>query len=180
MRESVIPSAVRTPVPASGEEFRTLMSGFPTGVAVVTATGPDGERWGMTCSSLCGVSLEPPVLLVCLRTGSPTLDAVLGSGSFAVNLLHAGARRTAELFASGDPDRFGKVVCTADTQAAGPHLADDAHTVADCAVLSARPVGDHVPVYGVVRRVTRRGDRVPLLYGLRGFRAWPEGPPDRG
>ncbi|UUU22860.1 flavin reductase family protein [Streptomyces sp. DSM 40750] len=167
-------STIGTPVSATPDDFRTLMSGFPTGVAVVTATDTDGAQRGMTCSSLCGVSLEPPVLLVCLRGGSPTLDAVLCSGAFAVNLLHADARPTAELFASGDPHRFGKVPWEAGPQAAGPHLVRDAHTVADCGVLSAQPVGDHVTVYGEIRRVTRRGDRIPLLYGLRQFRPWPE------
>lgn len=167
-------STTRTPAPATPDEFRTLMSGFPTGVAVVTATDSTGAPRGMTCSSLCGVSLEPPVLLVCLRAGSPTLEAVLGSGAFAVNLLSAGARPTAELFASGDPHRFGKVPWEAGPPAAGPHLVRDAHTVADCGVRSQQAVGDHVTVYGEIRRVTRRGDRVPLLYGLREFRPWRE------
>lgn len=167
-------STIRTELLATPDAFRTLMSGFPTGVAVVTTTDAAGVQRGMTCSSLCGVSLEPPVLLVCLRAGSPTLEGVLDSRTFAVNLLHADARPTAELFASGDAQRFTKVAWQADPQAAGPHLVRDAHTVADCAVLSAQPVGDHVTVYGEIRRVTRRGDRIPLLYGLRQFRPWPE------
>ncbi|GGQ17952.1 flavin reductase family protein [Streptomyces roseolilacinus] len=169
-------SATRIPVTATPDEFRTLMSGFPTGVAVVTAALPDGSPRGMTCSSVCGVSLEPPVLLVCLRQGGPTLEAVLAGGAFAVNLLHAAARPTAELFASGDPQRFRKVAWEAGAEAGGPHLTGAAHTVADCAVALAQPVGDHVAVYGEVRRVTRRGDPVPLLYGLRQFRTWPAAP----
>jgi flavin reductase (DIM6/NTAB) family NADH-FMN oxidoreductase RutF len=167
-------SNIRTPAPATPDEFRTLMSGFPTGVAVVTATDSAGVPRGMTCSSLCGVSLDPPVLLVCLRAGSPTLEAVMGSGTFAVNLLNAEARPTAELFASGDPHRFGKVPWEAGPLAAGPHLVRDAHTVADCAVSWQHTVGDHVTVYGEIRQVTRRGDCVPLLYGLREFRPWQE------
>lgn len=170
MNESTIPAQVSV----TPDEFRTLMSGFPTGVAVVTATDTVGVERGMTCSSLCGVSLEPPVLLVCLRAGSPTLEAVLGRGTFAVNLLRADARPTAELFASGDPHRFDEVLWETGPGAAGPHLLRDAHTVADCGVRSAQPVGDHVAVYGEIRRVTRRGDRIPLLYGLRQFRPWPE------
>lgn len=170
-------SATRAAVTATPDDYRTLMSGFPTGVAVVTAALPDGTPRGMTCSAVCGVSLEPPVLLVCLRRGSPTLEAVLSSGGFAVNLLHAAARPTAELFASGDPGRFLKVAWEADGEAAGPHLTGAAHTVADCGVALAQPVGDHVTVYGAVRRVTRRGDQVPLLYGLRQFRTWPAAAP---
>lgn len=171
--------AIRTPpsaphATASAEEFRAMMSGFPSGVTVVTAHNGDATPRGMTCSSVCSVSLEPPVLLVCLRYGSPTLDAVLTSGAFAVNLLHAGARRTAELFASGHQRRFDLVPWESGTPAAGPHLVADAHTVADCAVLLTQRIGDHMTVYGRALRVTGLADRLPLLYGLRQFRGWPE------
>ncbi|MEU0743775.1 flavin reductase family protein [Streptomyces sp. NPDC006134] len=152
------------------------MSGFPTGVSVVSATGPQGVPRGMTCSSVCSVSVEPPVLLVCLRDESPTLDTVLRSGSFAVNLLHAGARECAQLFASGNPHRFKLVPWECDSLAAGPHLVADAHTVADCEVVLTQRMGDHVTVYGEVRRVTGRAEREPLLYGLRRFHSWP--PPE--
>ncbi|MGW7418195.1 flavin reductase family protein [Streptomyces sp. NPDC054863] len=166
-------SAVEISTAAAPEEFRTMMSGFPTGVSVVTTTDQDGARRGMTCSSVCSVSLEPPVLLVNLRCGSPTLDAVLASGAFAVNLLHAGAQETAVLFASGNQRRFDMVAWEAGPGAAGPHLTRDAHTVADCEVLLTQRVGDHMTVYGRVRRVTGRGEKSPLLYGLRQFRSWP-------
>src|SRR5439155_979792 len=49
------------------DRFRAMMSAFPTGVAVVTTTDADGRPHGMTCSSVCSVTLEPPTLLVCLR-----------------------------------------------------------------------------------------------------------------
>lgn len=166
-------SAVRTPAVAAPEDFRTMMSGFPTGVTVVTATDESGAQRGMTCSSVCSVSLSPPVLLVCLRYGSPTLDAVLDSGAFAVNLLHSGARATAELFASGDPRRFETTPWESGPEAAGPHLTGDAHTVADCAVMLEQRVGDHMVVYGTVRRVSRLGEVAPLLHGLRQFHGWP-------
>ncbi len=171
-------SAIRTPAAVSPDEFRTLMSGFPTGVSVVTATDPEGAPRGMTCSSVCSVSLDPPVLLVCLRYESPTLDAVLRSGAFAVNLLHAGARESAELFASGNPHRFKLVPWECDKEAAGPHLVADAHTVTDCEVVLTQRMGDHVTVYGEARRVIRRAEPWPLLYGLRQFHAWPPRPED--
>lgn len=93
-------------VTSTPSDFRTFMSGFPSGVAIVTSLDDAGRPWGMTCSALCSVTVEPPTLLVGMRAESPTLKAVLRSGQFAVNLLHAEGRGTAELFASGDPDRF--------------------------------------------------------------------------
>lgn len=157
------------------------MSLFPTGVAVLGAVDGDGRPWGMTCSSLCSVCLDPPTLLVCVRSGSPTLDAVEKSGAFSVNLLHEDARDVAELFASGDPERFGKVAWgLPDALAGGPHLHDHALAVGDCRVGEVRRVGDHTVVFGRVVRVGvgARGERAwraPLLYGLRRYAAWPAG-----
>ncbi|MDW4905797.1 flavin reductase family protein [Streptomyces sp. ADMS] len=156
-------------------DFRTMMAGFPTGVTVVTTAGRDGVPWGMTLTSLCSVSLEPPVLLVCMRLGSPTLDAVLESRRFVVNLLHSGARTTAELFASGAPDRFERVAWRTDENTSGPHLVQAAHTIADCSVTAHHLVGDHMVIMGGVTGVCGlEGDRPPLLYGLRRFATWPE------
>ncbi|MFF4016237.1 flavin reductase family protein [Streptomyces sp. NPDC001843] len=166
--------AVRTPpVPQTTPGgFRAMMSGFPTGVCIVTCTALDGTPRGMTCSSLCSVSVAPPTLLVCLRDGSPTLRGILDSGRFAVNLLHDGAREAAELFASGDPRRFQLLPWEQPPGTAGPHLVRDAHTVADCDVALTQKMGDHVTVFGEARDIRQQQPRPPLLYGLRQFRSW--------
>jgi flavin reductase (NADH) len=151
-----------------------LMAQFPTGVAVVTSVDEAGRPWGMTCSSLCSVTLRPPTLLVCLRNGSPTLAAVLDRQTFAVNLLHDDAQPVAELFASGAPDRFDLIRWELDGDAGGPHLCQDAHAIADCKVTTVEPVGDHVVVFGEAYQVTAEHEtRSPLLYGRRGFHPWP-------
>ncbi|MEV1025797.1 flavin reductase family protein [Streptomyces sp. NPDC050264] len=158
---------------AASDDFRTMMSSFPTGVAVVAAEDLDGTPRGMTCSSVCSVALDPPTLLVCLRAGSPTLQAVLASGEFTVNLLHEDARGVAELFASGDPERFRVTPWERTADGAGPHLPRDAHTIADCTVSLTHRTGDHVTVFGHVRGISRPSGRPPLLYGLRRFATWP-------
>lgn len=152
--------------------FRALMSTFPTGVVVVTATGAGGEPWGMTCSSLCSVTLRPPTLLVCLRASSPTLKAVRERGTFSVNLLRSGAEPTARLFASGASDRFDRVRWREGGRFRDPHLVGDAHAVAECSVVQAQPVGDHVVVLGEVAALASAGGD-PLLYGMRRYAAWP-------
>ena len=154
-------------------DIRPFMAGFPTGVAVITAVGADGRPRGMTCTSVCSVSVDPPTLLVCLRRTSPTLESVLVFGVFALNLLHHDARPTAELFASGAPDRFARVAWHLPTGWAGPHLTEAAHLIADCRVVHTKTVGDHTVVFGEVQRVTRRCDARPLLYGLRQYSCWP-------
>jgi flavin reductase (DIM6/NTAB) family NADH-FMN oxidoreductase RutF len=162
--------------PGSDRGLRAMMRRFPTGVAVVTTLdGSDAPR-GMTVSSLCSVSLDPPTLLVCLRVGSPTLDAILTSGRFAVNLLHGDASAVADLFASGEPDRFERVYWEHDPtcpEAAGPHLRHDAYAIADCRATRAERLGDHVVVFGEALRVTERPECSPLVYGQRQYRPWP-------
>ncbi|MFG3578716.1 flavin reductase family protein [Micromonospora chersina] len=162
-------------VPVSHQDFRDLMGSFPTGVAVVAAIRPDGRPIGMTCSSVCSVSLTPPTLLACLRVGSSTLDAILARSCFTVNLLHADAQPAAELFASAAPDRFERVVWDLEPDGAGPHLIRDAHRVADCRLSGTAPVGDHQIIFGEVVRVSMRVAGRPLLYGLRRYSAWPDG-----
>lgn len=156
-------------------EFRALMAGFPTGVGIVTTFDRNGQPWGMTCSSICSVSVDPPILLVCLRTGSPTLAAMLPRESFAVNLLHEHGRTAAELFASGDPDRFERVSWHAEPDYGGPHLHDDAHSVADCVISTHQQVGDHIVVFGEVQQIVHEPTHqtTPLLYGRRQYASWP-------
>lgn len=162
------------PLSGATAEFRALMTQFPTGVAIVTTTDEAGRPWGMTCSSLCSVTLSPPTLLVCLRAGSPTLAAMLDRTTFTVNLVHDNAQAVAELFASGDPDRFDAVAWDLSPDAAGPHLWRDAHAIADCRITRREVVGDHIVVFGETYRVSMRTEgRSPLLYGRRQFHPWP-------
>nr|AVR52593.1 flavin reductase [Streptomyces sp. FXJ1.235] len=153
--------------------MRQLMAGFPTGVGIITAFDAAARPWGMTCTSLASVALDPPTLLVCLRSGSPTLQAVLTGGEFAMNLLHERARPTAELFASGAPDRFDRVEWTAPPGASGPHLRSEAHAVANCVVARKHAHGDHVVVFAEVRDTHLDPAPAPLLYGRRQYASWP-------
>jgi flavin reductase (DIM6/NTAB) family NADH-FMN oxidoreductase RutF len=66
--------------------FRHVIGHFMSGVAVIT-THHDGRDHGMTASAVSSLSLEPPMLTVCLHRRSPTQDAVLATGAFAVNVL---------------------------------------------------------------------------------------------
>jgi flavin reductase (DIM6/NTAB) family NADH-FMN oxidoreductase RutF len=153
------------------KQFRSLMATYPAGVAIVTTTDLAGRPWGMTCSSVCSVALQPPTLLVCLRIGSRTLAAMLKSRTFAVNLLHDRAETVAELFASGAIDRFEKVRWIYGPAFGGPHLIEDAHTIGDCRISQASTVGDHIVVFGQVFEVQTHAvtPPSPLLYGMRQY-----------
>ncbi|MFI2612895.1 flavin reductase family protein [Kitasatospora sp. NPDC018619] len=156
---------------ASADDFRALMSDFPSGVAVVTALRPDGTPRGTTCSSLSSVTLSPPTLLVCLDGRSDTLAAVRDTGRFAVNLLHDGGRRAAETFAAKVPDRFERVGWRPAPGSGLPWLAEDALALAECRVSGLLETGDHTVVLGRVAAVVR-APGAPLLYGRRQFSRW--------
>lgn len=158
---------------ASVEDYKALMSLFPTGVSIVTTLDEYCSPHGMTCSSLMSVTLQPPTLLVSIRRGSPTLAALRANGAFAVNLLHARAASTAQLFATPVSDRFNNVAWRPAPRSGMPWLHSDAVAVADCRLIQAIPIGDHVLTVGRVV-ATERAAGAPLLYGLRRYSAWPE------
>jgi flavin reductase (DIM6/NTAB) family NADH-FMN oxidoreductase RutF len=153
--------------------FKALMSTFPSGVAIVTTVDGDGRPLGLTCSSLCSVSLDPPLLLVCIRNGSSTLPAIAESAILAVNFLHRGGREAAEVFASGAKDRFGRIPWRSSESFSLPCLTAHAHAVAECIVRHTVVLGDHTVVVAQVARIGTVRDAVPLLYGMRRYAEWP-------
>jgi flavin reductase (DIM6/NTAB) family NADH-FMN oxidoreductase RutF len=169
---SVIPDDVVSLTPTA---FRGFMAGHPSGVVVVTTVGADGAPHGLTCSSLCSVSLEPPLLLVCIANGSRTLRAVVSSGMFAVNLLHEDARQAAHTFATNLPNRFGAITWGLTGGARLPRLDRDAHAVAECSVREVVVAGDHTVLIGEACRIESLGPTAPLVYGMRRYLAWSVG-----
>jgi flavin reductase (DIM6/NTAB) family NADH-FMN oxidoreductase RutF len=157
---------------APADAFRGFMSTYFTGVTVVTTVDGAGRPHGLTCTSLTSVTLAPPTLLVCLDVRSGTLAALRHRAGFVVNLLHDGARATAELFASHAEDRFERTAWRGSAYLDLPWLADDTCAAAECRVVDTVPVGDHVVVFGRVVNVAD-GTGNPLLYGLRTFSGGP-------
>jgi len=171
IRPASLPGLEHAPDPSLTDGCRTFMSGFPTGVVVVTSVDGAGDPCGLTCSSLISVTLSPPTLLVSVHTRSRTLTAIRELGAFGVNLLHSRARGAAEVFASPAPDRFRAVRWQPRGKNSLPWLLDDTSGWAECAVSDIRVVGDHALVFGEVADITYTAD-VPLLYGLRQFSVW--------
>jgi flavin reductase (DIM6/NTAB) family NADH-FMN oxidoreductase RutF len=87
----------------SGQErFKDSMAAVPTGVAVVS-TGVAGRFRALAASSFTSVSLEPPLVLVCLDSLTQTRDAVEESGAFNLSVLERGQEFLAERFAGRAP-----------------------------------------------------------------------------
>jgi flavin reductase (DIM6/NTAB) family NADH-FMN oxidoreductase RutF len=89
--------------------FRDVIGRFASGVAVIT-TAVNGARYGATASAVTSLSLEPPMVLVCLNKASETQSAVLDSGAFCINILAEGQQDLAYQFAKKG-DKFANVAC---------------------------------------------------------------------
>ncbi|MCW2900506.1 MAG: putative oxidoreductase [Streptosporangiaceae bacterium] len=143
--------------------MRRTIGRFATGVAVVT-TLDGGEPHGMTVNSLTSVSLDPPLLLVCLTTGARTTDAVVRAGRFAVNILSARQEAIALRFARRGADHFEGL-----EPAYGEHdvpVVPDALAHLECTVERQFEAGDHLVVFGEVQRVCdREGEPLAFLGG---------------
>jgi 3-hydroxy-9,10-secoandrosta-1,3,5(10)-triene-9,17-dione monooxygenase reductase component len=132
--------------------LRDAMSRFATGVTIVTTVGPDGEPQGATANAFTSVSLDPPLILVCLAHTSRTLVALRDRGAFAVNVLGSGHEELARAFArSGDEAAWGE-----PDHLPGPTGSPILHGVQaaiDCRVYALHPGGDHDIVVGEVQHI---------------------------
>lgn len=145
------------------EAFRTVMGSFASGVAVVTTRTPDGEPHGLTCSAVCSVSADPPLLLACIRTPSRTLDVLRESGVFAVNFLDAQAREVSQRFSGQEQDRFGGIPWHPG-RARGVPVLDRVLAHAECSTRQLIEAGDHVVVIGLLVGGDADRSRFPLGY----------------
>jgi len=89
-------------------DFRDVMGRFASGVTVIT-THEDGTDFGAAASAVSSLSDEPPMILICLNVTSLTAQAIVRSGTFAVNVLSEDSAPIAQHFASKAPDKFSTV-----------------------------------------------------------------------
>lgn len=145
---------VELPMPPAelpADRFREAMGTFPAPVSVVTALDEAGQPRGLTCSAVASVSMEPPTLLVCVNRRNGSLQAILRSGGFVVNLLRQGRDAVAQLFASGADDKFTPVTWRASPRTGLPWLADDALVYVDCRLVGQLDAGTHAVLIGLAR-----------------------------
>jgi 3-hydroxy-9,10-secoandrosta-1,3,5(10)-triene-9,17-dione monooxygenase reductase component len=149
------------PAPTPGE-WRAAMGYFPTGVTVVT-TWRGGAPLGSTVSAFCSVSLEPPLLLVCLDRSNPICRPVAECGVFGVNILADDGGDLARRFAvAPEIERFdGQAFRSLEGGAPQLHAAP---IFVDCVVESTSLAGDHFIVVGRGIRIERTSAAQPLLY----------------
>ena len=142
-------------------ELRSAFGSFMTGVTIVTTAGVDGQPRGFTANSFTSVSLEPPLLMICIGKQAASMDTFRNARGFAVNILSEAQKDTSVLFASKRPDKF-----EAAQWRAGPFgnpLIEGSAAWFDCARYQVIDAGDHIILMGHIEAFSY-SDANPLGY----------------
>jgi 4-hydroxyphenylacetate 3-hydroxylase, reductase component len=152
---------------AETSAFRRALGQFATGITVVTTTDADGQPMGLTVNAFSAVSLEPPLVLVCIDRRSETHGGFEASGLFGVSVLREDQEHFSRRFAQPGREKFA---------AKDLHLGEEgialvpgalAHIV--CRVVTATQAGDHTIYVGEVARLDVSPGR-PLLFHASEYR----------
>jgi flavin reductase (DIM6/NTAB) family NADH-FMN oxidoreductase RutF len=158
-------------------DFKDALASWATGVSVV-ATRAGGLAYGLTVSSFTSLSLDPPLVLVCVGTQNRLPAMIREAGRFAISLLAADqADISAHLARAGRDPGPDLGVPSAATTSGVPIVADAIAHLA-CDLHHELIVGDHTVIVGRVTEASARADREPLVYHRRSYRivATPERP----
>ena len=155
----------------SGHDPRTLRDAlgcFATGVTVVTCLNEHGEPAGITVNSFTSVSLDPPLLLVCLYKQAASALALAKASHFAINVLQTGQQPASITFSTRVEDRFG---CTPWSRGeAGAPILKDSLGVFECENYAVYDGGDHHILVGQVVKASFDASLDPLLYFRGSYR----------
>jgi flavin reductase (DIM6/NTAB) family NADH-FMN oxidoreductase RutF len=143
------------------EEFRRALSRFASGVTVVTTKDADGKLYGITVSAFCSVSLEPPLVLVCIERTTGSHQALAASMRFVVNILRENQQNLSNHFASPSDDKFAGVEFRAGIEQI-PVLTGALANL-ECRLHNSYESGDHTIYVGEIENAIV-DDGNPLLY----------------
>lgn len=171
MRADPVPT-----LPVDTARFRAAIGAFATGVAIVT-TRLDGRPYGMAVNSLTSVSLDPCLLLICVKRGSDTGAAIRRRGAFAVNLLAGEQQHLVKQFCGDPGDRFNNIALA--HSACGMPLLPECLAHVCCDIDNVHDSGDHEIVIGQVTSIAENSGE-PLVFFRGGFGSYqPAAPRER-
>lgn len=146
--------------------FRRALGSFLTGVTIVTTRDETGAPRGFTANSFTSVSLDPPLVLVCIGDHAFSYETFATCDRFAINVLGADDRDMSNLFASKAPDKFERVAWRPGGD--GTPLIEGAIGVFDCTTHDRVVAGDHVILVGLVQDFGA-GEGAPLGFHRGGY-----------
>jgi flavin reductase (DIM6/NTAB) family NADH-FMN oxidoreductase RutF/ADP-ribose pyrophosphatase YjhB (NUDIX family) len=147
--------------------FKEAMSRFPSGVVIAAGRDEYGKSWGFTASSFSSVSLEPPLVLLCLSKGADCHPVFSSVPWFAINVLSAADEAAAATFAKRGADKFA--ASSFDVDEYGSPLLQSAVATLTCQKFATYDCGDHSVIVGRVTRARLGSDDNPMIYAGRRF-----------
>lgn len=148
------------------DEFRQALGHFASSVTVVTSKCEDSQMRGITVSAFSSLSLEPPLIIICIDKRASLHEHLAEGRYFAVNILAEDQELISRRFASKEADRF-EGVGFAEGLTGAPVL-DGVLAAIECRVTQAYPGGDHTIFVGEVE-ATRVSEGKPLAYFRGGY-----------
>jgi flavin reductase (DIM6/NTAB) family NADH-FMN oxidoreductase RutF len=145
----------------AADDFRRVLGHFATGVTVLTTCDADARPTGLTASAFSSVSLDPPLVLICVDHKSQSYPALKDRGCFAVNILSTDQQAVSRRFASQRRDKFDEVPHTISDL--GLPLIQGAIAQLECTTVSVHVEGDHTIFVGRVERARAEAGE-PLMY----------------
>jgi flavin reductase ActVB len=149
------------------DEFKAALKDFAAGVTIVTSADLAGRPLGATVSSFTSLSLEPPLVLVCLKEESQTVRAVRQRQAFVVHILERTQAALARTFATDNAEKFAGA--TYSFNAAGVPCLDGCPSLLECRLEAEVPGGDHIILIGLVEAARPSAHFEPLVYAQRDF-----------
>lgn len=149
-------------MPISSDEFRAALSRFASGVTVVTTKDAEGKPHGITVSAFCSLSLDPPLVLICIEKSAGSHNAFTESGFFVVNILSEEQIAHSNQFAAPIPDKFNGIKY--QTGLEGVPVLENALANLECKLVNSHENGDHTIFVGQVEKTTLSENGKPLLY----------------
>ena len=146
--------------------FKSTLGRFASGVTVITTHGADGRDHGMTLSAFSALSLDPPLVLVCIGDAASIAGAMATAECFAVNILAEDQEQLSRRFSAKGEERFENIEMTRGAN--GVPLLNRALAQVQCRVTARYAGGDHTIVVGEVIATSSREGR-PLLYYCGGY-----------
>lgn len=142
-------------------ELRNVMGHFATGVTIITTTDKSGKAFGLTANAFTSLSLDPPLVLICVDKKVDCYACFEESKVFVVNFLSEDQEHLSKRFATKGIEKFEGVVHRFGKS--GPPLLDGAMAHIECKLISGHDGGDHTIYVGEVLDATTSSDR-PLLF----------------
>jgi flavin reductase (DIM6/NTAB) family NADH-FMN oxidoreductase RutF len=153
--------------PVSSDDFRRACGRFATGVAIAGAMDAKGVPHGLTVNSFSSVSLDPPLILICLGHAIAAIDVFREARHFGLSVLRANQRALSERFAAPMDNRFDSLAWRKGK--AGSPLLDDVLAQIECATVRRFSAGDHDIFIGeMTSAAVDQGE--PLIYFASEYR----------